>query len=129
MTSSLRQCSSSWATGPAAGWHRPPDELDRFVVENSVQTEKSPTRKCGSRLPLRTTLRWIKPKDFHEILSSTTSTSWGDTGWRKVLAELVVHTGDDRGHFRLDRWTKGYDVAAARGRDAVARLGGLLLLP
>jgi hypothetical protein len=123
---------------PPLEWRRPTDELDRYVVKDSVQTEKITQEE---RIPFelgyryRTTLKVeVKPRDYREILEADYHHELEERHWLvgKILAGLVVLLGTVSLYFRLDEWTKGYytnwlRIGAATLLASV--LGGLLLLP
>lgn len=123
---------------PPLVWRRPTDELDKFVVKDSVQTEEiteqeQKLRELGFRY--RTTLKVeVKPRDYREILEADYQHELEQRHWLvgKALAGLVVLLGTVAVYFRLDEWTKGYYTTWLRLGAATllaSVLGGLTLLP
>jgi hypothetical protein len=121
---------------PPLAWHRSAEELDEFVVKDSVQTEEVPDQKMrdlGFRY--QTTLKVkLEPGQLQEIAREHHRAEVGERHWLigKILAGLVVLLGTIAVYFRLDEWTKGYYTTLLRLAAATvlaSALGGLLLLP
>lgn len=121
---------------PPITWRRAPEELDRFIDKDSVETEEITDQKLkdlGFRYRTLLSVN-LKPRDFREILETEHQHELEERHWffAKVLAGVIALLGTVAVYFRLEEWSKGYytfllRVVAATVLTAV--LGGLLMLP